>query len=52
MIDLINKFLSVIDHPELQKNKYNWLVAEKVLKPIGSSSKLLMSGDAGKLQIL
>lgn len=47
VIDLINKFLSVIDQPDLQMNKYNWLVPEKVLKPIGSSSKLLMSGDAG-----
>ncbi|KAJ8919736.1 hypothetical protein NQ315_006264 [Exocentrus adspersus] len=51
VIDLINKFLSVIDQPDLQEDKYNWLVPEKVLKPIGSTSKLLMSGDAAFREI-
>lgn len=45
--ELINKFLSVIDQPELQKDKYDWLDPAKAIRPIGSTSRLLMSGDAG-----
>lgn len=49
VIELINKFLSVIDQPELQENKYNWLDPVKAVKPIGSTSRLLMSADAGNV---
>ncbi|CAG9816206.1 unnamed protein product [Phaedon cochleariae] len=51
VIELINKFLSVIDQPELQKNKFKWMDPEKALKPIGSTSRLLMSGDAAFKEI-
>ncbi|XP_050311595.1 dynein axonemal heavy chain 8 [Anthonomus grandis grandis] len=44
--DLINTFLSVIEQPELQQNKYDWLDPEKAVKPIGSTSRLLTSADA------
>lgn len=47
VIELINKFLSVIDEPELQENKYKWLDPSKAIKPISSTSRLLMSEDAG-----
>ncbi|KAK9893078.1 hypothetical protein WA026_023570 [Henosepilachna vigintioctopunctata] len=40
VISLINKFLGQIDNPNLQENKYNWLDPEKVLKPVGSGSRL------------
>nr|CAI5817756.1 unnamed protein product [Callosobruchus analis] len=46
VIDLINKFLGLLEQPELQEKKYDWLDAEKALKPIGSSSRLLMAEDA------
>ncbi|XP_030752815.1 dynein heavy chain 8, axonemal [Sitophilus oryzae] len=49
--DLINKFLSVIDTPELQANKYKWLDAEKAVRPIGSNSRLLTTADAAFKEI-
>lgn len=45
--DLINKFLSVIEQPELQAHLYDWLDPVKAVKPIGSTSRLLTSADAG-----
>ncbi|CAG9764101.1 unnamed protein product [Ceutorhynchus assimilis] len=49
--DLINKFLSVIEQPNLQENKYNWLDPEKAVRPIGSTSRLLTSADAAFKEI-
>lgn len=46
--DLINKFLSVITQPEMQDELYDWLDPVKAVKPIGSTSRLLTSADAGK----
>ncbi|KAG5868053.1 hypothetical protein JTB14_022256 [Gonioctena quinquepunctata] len=51
VIELINKFLSVIDQPDLQSDKYKWLDPEKAVKPIGSTSRLLMSEDAAFKEI-
>ncbi|KAJ8938536.1 hypothetical protein NQ318_016906 [Aromia moschata] len=51
VIDLINKFVSIIDQPELQEDKFNWLDPEKAVRPIGSTSKLLSSGDTAFKEI-
>ncbi|XP_060520516.1 dynein axonemal heavy chain 8 isoform X2 [Cylas formicarius] len=48
---LINKFLDIINNPELQENKYNWLDSEKAVRPIASTSRLLMSSDAAFKEI-
>lgn len=49
VIDLIEKFLSVIDQPELQEKKLDWLDPDKAIKPIGSASRLNVSPEAGDL---
>ncbi|KAL1516507.1 hypothetical protein ABEB36_000416 [Hypothenemus hampei] len=49
--ELINKFLNLIELPELQANKYNWLDPEKTIKPVGSTSRLFTSGDAAFREI-
>ncbi|XP_019756852.1 dynein axonemal heavy chain 8 [Dendroctonus ponderosae] len=49
--ELIDKFLSVIEQPELQENKYNWLDPVRAVKPIGSTSRLLTSADAAFKEI-
>lgn len=47
VIQLINKFLDEIIHPDLQEGKYDWLSPDKALRPVGSTSKLHMGADAG-----
>lgn len=49
VIELINKFLSVIEDPELEEKKYDWLDPDKALKPVGSSSRLIGMENAGKI---
>lgn len=49
VIALINKFMDVLDVPEFQQNKYNWLDKEAALKPVSSGSKFIVSGDAGMI---
>lgn len=51
VVDLINKFMDTLTQPELQEGKYNWLDVEKAVKPVGSSSKLLMGDDAAFKEI-
>lgn len=52
LIELINKFMSTVTQPELQIDKYNWLDPEKAVRPVGSSSKLLMGEDVGNLSLI
>lgn len=40
--------MDTVPNPELQSQKYEWLDPEKAVKPVGSSSKLLMGEEAGK----
>lgn len=47
VIDLINIFMDTVTQPDLQMDKYNWMDPERAVKPVGSSSKLLMGEDAG-----
>lgn len=47
-MDLVNKFLATIHNPELQEGKYDWLDAEKAVKPVSSASKINAGDDAGK----
>lgn len=49
VVELINKFLDVITQPDLQDGKYDWLDPEMTLKPVGSTSKIHMGEEAGKL---
>ncbi|XP_044272703.1 dynein axonemal heavy chain 8 [Tribolium madens] len=51
VIDLIEKFLSVIEQPELQEKKYDWLDADKAMKPVGSASRLNVSPEAAFKEI-
>jgi dynein heavy chain len=48
VIDLIEKFLSVIEQPELQENKLDWLDPDRAIKPVGSASRLNVSPEAGR----
>ncbi|KAJ8960348.1 hypothetical protein NQ317_010573 [Molorchus minor] len=43
--------IGIIDQPDLQENKYNWLDPEKAVKPIGSTSKLLSSENTAFKEI-
>lgn len=52
MIDLIHKFLSIIDQPDLQENKYDWLDPERAVKPVGSASRINASPEAGIIGIM
>ncbi|XP_017775151.1 PREDICTED: dynein heavy chain 8, axonemal [Nicrophorus vespilloides] len=45
VVDLINKFMASITEPDLQKGKFDWLDPDRVLRPVGSSSKLVMSDE-------
>lgn len=49
VIDIVNKFVTCIDEPDYQANKFNWMDAEKALLPVASASALLMGDDAGTL---
>lgn len=40
--------MDTVPYPEMLEKKYDWLDPEKAVKPVGSSSKLLMGEDAGK----
>ncbi|KAJ3662197.1 hypothetical protein Zmor_006553 [Zophobas morio] len=51
VIDLIEKFLSVIEQPELQDKKYDWLDPDKAIKPVGSASRLNVSPEAAFREI-
>ncbi|XP_044745141.1 dynein axonemal heavy chain 8-like [Coccinella septempunctata] len=51
VVELINKFLSQIDQPDLQENKFNWLDPERALKPISSTSKFVEESNAGFKEI-
>ncbi|KAI4469354.1 dynein heavy chain family protein [Holotrichia oblita] len=51
VIDLINIFMDTVTQPDLQAEKYNWMDPERAVKPVGSSSKLLMGEDAGNTPI-
>lgn len=48
VVDLINKFMGTVVQPDLQEHKYNWMDPERAVKPVGSTSKLLMGEDLGK----
>lgn len=39
--------MDTVTIPEFQEMKYNWMDPEKAVRPVGSSSKLLMGDDAG-----
>ncbi|XP_022920277.2 dynein axonemal heavy chain 8 [Onthophagus taurus] len=51
VVDLINKFMDTVIQQDLQSEKYNWMDSEKAVKPVGSSSKLLMCEDAAFKEI-
>lgn len=48
VIGLITKFLDIIDQEDLQDGKYDWLDPELAVKPVTSSSKLIVGPDAGE----
>lgn len=45
VVELIDKFMDAINDPHLQEGKYDWLDPERVVKPVGSSSKLIMANE-------
>lgn len=47
VIEIINKFLDLIDDPNLSEAKYHWLDSEKINKPVSSLTKLTKEFDSG-----
>ncbi|XP_044760955.1 dynein axonemal heavy chain 8-like isoform X2 [Coccinella septempunctata] len=52
VIGLITKFLDIIDQEDLQDGKYDWLDPELAVKPVTSSSKLIVGPDAAFRELI
>ena len=40
VVNIINKFLSLVTDPNVEESKYSWLDPDKLNKPVGSLTKL------------